>query len=132
MADYLVWKQNYSVADDSLDLEHKIVIGLINELKAAADARDDDAELKAIASRLLRYTDKHFSHEEQMMRECDYPKLYEHQREHENLRRQTLDFYENLTADSAHDMLKFLGDWWCDHMEESDKAYVRYLQMAMK
>ena len=132
MADYLVWKQNYSVADESLDLEHKIIIGLINELNDAANSRNDSAEMKAVASRLMRYTDKHFSHEEQMMKDCEYPKLFEHQRDHENLRNRTREYYEDLNHENAEEMLKFLRDWWCDHLEECDKAYVRYLETAMK
>ena len=132
MAEYVIWKPYYSVDDASLDIEHKIIIGLINELYAAVISKKGEVDLQAISDRLVRYTNKHFLHEEQVMEDSDYPKIFEHKLEHEHLRHRTLDFHNNLNLATGRDMLRFLNDWWCKHIQESDKAYAPYLQMAMR
>lgn len=132
MAEYVVWKPYYSVDNASLDMEHKIIVGLINELYAAVISKKEEGDLKAISDRLVRYTNKHFQHEEQVMRECDYPRFYDHKLEHEHLRQRTLDFHNNLDLVTGRDMLRFLKEWWREHIQKSDKAYASYLQMAMR
>ena len=129
MAEYVIWKPYYSVDDASLDIEHKIIIGLINELYAAVISNKEVVDLQAISDRLVRYTNKHFQHEEQVMKDCDYPKIFEHKLEHEHLRQRTLDFHNNLNLATGREMLRFLNEWWCKHIQESDKAYAPYLQM---
>ena len=88
MAEYITWKPYYSVGDDSLDTQHKVIIGLINELYAAVLANRPDVDLKGIMDRLLRYTITHFQHEEQLMLECGFPDLQAHKLLHERLRQQ--------------------------------------------
>jgi hemerythrin len=131
MAEYIAWKPFYSVGDDSLDAEHKIIIGLINELYAAVVSNTPDVDLKAIADRLVRYTNTHFAHEEQMLLECDFPELQAHKLMHDRLRRRTVDFRNNLTLVTARDLLRFLKDWWCGHIQEKDKAYAPYLPLLL-
>ena len=120
------------MATTAIDTEHKIILGLINELYEAVVSKKQDVDLKSISDRLVRYTNTHFQHEEQMMRECDYPQIFEHKLEHDRLRQRTLDFHNNLTLVTGRDMLRFLKDWWCGHIQESDKAYAPYLQLARR
>jgi hemerythrin len=131
MPEYIAWKPYYSVGDDSLDTQHKVIIGLINELYAAVGANAPDVDLKGIMDRLLRYTITHFQHEEQLMLECGFPGLQAHKLLHERLRQRTVDLRDNLTLVTARDLLRFLKDWWCEHVQEKDKEYAPYLQVAV-
>lgn len=131
MAEYIVWKPYFSVGDDSLDMQHKVIIGLINELYAAMLANAPDFDLKAIMDRLVRYTITHFQHEEQLMLECSFPEIQAHKQLHERLRKQTIELRDNITLVTARDLLRFLKDWWCNHIQDKDKAYSPYLQVAV-
>ncbi|MEN6457616.1 MAG: bacteriohemerythrin [Thermoguttaceae bacterium] len=131
MAEYILWRPNFSVGNDSLDTEHKVVIGLINELYAAVSANAPDVDLKAVMDRVIRYTITHFQHEEQVMLECGFPDIQAHKLLHERLRKRTIDFRDNLTLVTARDLLLFLKDWWCAHIQEKDKGYTPYLEMAV-
>lgn len=127
MSNYIVWSPYYSVNNESLDAEHKVIFGLINELRDAIIAKNENIDLRAIADRLVRYTNTHFAHEEQLMREVSFPELGVHLGEHEKLRRRTVNFRDNLTLVTSRDMLRFLKDWWCEHIQDSDKAYAPYM-----
>ncbi len=132
MAEYIAWRPYYSVGDDSLDAQHKVIIGLINELYTAVLAKSPDVDLKGIMDRMIRYTLTHFQHEEQLMLECGFPGLQAHKFLHEQLRQRTVDLRDNLNLVTARDLLRFLKDWWCEHIQEKDKAYAPYLQVAVE
>ncbi len=132
MAEYAIWRPFYSVGDEAIDNEHKIILGLINELYEAVVAKKENVDPKPISDRLVRYTNTHFQHEEQVMRDCDYPKIFDHKLEHDRLRQRTLDFHNNLNLVTGRDMLRFLKDWWCSHIQEDDQEYAPYLQLARR
>jgi hemerythrin len=127
MAAYIAWKSYYSVGDPSIDAQHQQIIEMINELYAAYSAQRTDVDLKKIMDRLIQYTNTHFQHEEQRMREWGYPALTSHLMLHEKLRRRTIDLRNNLTLVTARDLLAFLKDWWCNHIQDEDRAYAPYL-----
>jgi len=131
MAVFIAWKPHYSVGDTSLDSQHMIILGLINELYAAVSSNQEQSNLKSIVERLMNYTITHFQHEERIMLEHDYPDLHNHKQQHENLRRQTMALCENLNLVTGRDMLRFLKDWWVGHIQEQDKAYSPYLRAAL-
>jgi hemerythrin-like metal-binding protein len=127
MADYIAWNPYYSVGETSIDTQHKQIIGMINELYAAVVAKKTDIDLKKIMDRLIQYTVTHFQHEEEMMRDSDYPALASHLLLHEKLKRRTMDLRNNLTLVTGRDLLVFLKDWWCNHIQDEDKKYSPYL-----
>ena len=128
MAEYVAWKPFYSVGEPTIDAQHKQIIGMINELYTAVVAHKTDVDLKSIMDRLMQYTSRHFQHEEQLMRDWGFPELASHLLLHEQLRRRTLDLRNHLTLVTAQDLLAFLKDWWCNHIQDEDKAYTPYLE----
>jgi hemerythrin len=127
MAEYVAWKPFYSVGDPSIDAEHKQIIGMINELYSAVVAHETDVDLKRIADRLCKYTIEHFTHEEELMREWGFPDMDAHRLLHDRLKRRTQDIRNSLSAVTGRDMLAFLKEWWCNHIQDEDKAYAPYL-----
>jgi hemerythrin-like metal-binding protein len=132
MAEFVTWKPYFSVGNESLDTEHKIIFGLINDLYAAVVSNKPDVDLKSISDRLVRYTMTHFQHEEQAMSEWGYPDLHAHRQMHESLRQRTVDLCSHLSLVTARDMLRFLKDWWCEHIQERDKAYSPYVRLLSR
>ena len=67
MAFCIAWKDYYSVGDESLDAQHKQLLGIINELYGAIEQGADRLAVRPILDRLLQYTLTHFKHEEEVM-----------------------------------------------------------------
>ena len=130
MPAFIAWKDFYSVGDRSLDSQHKHIIGCINDLYDAMQQGKDAKVLKPLLVWLVQYTVEHFHHEEHVMRRCDYPGLREHLALHDQLRRKTAALRDNLDLVTGRDMLRFLKDWWLEHIQGEDKKYSPYLDLA--
>ena len=127
MAIYVAWKPHYSVGDSSLDAEHQEILKSIDELYAGVTAIKDNAKTKKLLERLVQYTFNHFQHEERIMQEASYPKLAAHKLEHERMRQRTLELRANFSQVKAADLLRFLKEWWTNHIQAEDKSYAPYL-----
>ena len=130
MIPYVRWNDYYSVGDPSIDAQHKQILDIINELYEAMQKGKDRAVLKPISDRLLQYTLAHFTHEEQALKEHEYPDLAQHVALHDKIRQRTRDLRENAHLVTGHDMLRFLKEWWVGHIQSVDKKYVPYLELA--
>ena len=127
MATNVTWKEYYSVGDNSLDDEHKRIISMINELYVVLDSASELGALKEVMDRLMEYTTTHLRHEEQVMQECGYPELPAHRALHDRLRRNAPQLRENTDLVTARDMLRYLKDWWLEHIQGEDKKYTPFL-----
>ena len=80
----------------------------------------------------MSITKEHFTHEENMMHEEDYPGYTTHMREHTML---LAELKTSLTADIMDDctttnrnMLDALKSWYIDHVSHSDKDFANYMR----
>lgn len=130
MATYAAWKNQYSVGDDSIDAQHKQVLATISELHAAIQASHENEALQQHLDRMINYTITHFKHEEQKMQACGFPDIENHKVLHDTMRRRTEDLRRNMTLVTGRDLLRFLKDWWINHIQGEDQCYVPYLSAA--
>lgn len=70
--EYFEWNNSLSVHDELIDEDHKILIGMVNELHDAADLGKDYITLSSILERLAAYTREHFQREEDLMQAIAY------------------------------------------------------------
>ena len=113
----------------SIDDEHRLLIGVLNQL---IEARGTPTEY-TIADRVLRdlfaYADYHFEHEEELMETYDYPDIESHFAQHvifiDHLRR--LD--SGLSNDTAtvDDLARFVMNWFVAHIMVSDMQLGTFL-----
>jgi len=75
---FIEWKKSYSVGLDSIDDDHKKLLGMINQLQTASHYTTDDKMIEHILDDLIDYTKYHFSREEKIMLDCEYPNLAAH------------------------------------------------------
>jgi hemerythrin-like metal-binding protein len=127
MAIYVAWKPFYSVGNSSLDAEHQEILRFIDELYSEITVGKEDVKTKRLLDRLSQYTLAHFQHEERVMQEASYPGLAAHKIEHERMRRRTLELRAEFDQVKAVDLLRFLKDWWTNHIQAEDKSYSPYL-----
>ena len=125
------WKEEYSLGIESVDSQHKQLILMVSQLHKAMMLGKAKEVLAEILDKLIRYTDTHFAHEEQLMRQKNYPRLSTHAAEHRRLttvaHKLRADFREGRLTITV-DTLNFLKTWLNDHILGMDQDYGRFMQ----
>jgi hemerythrin-like metal-binding protein len=128
MVSYLTWKEQYSVGDKSLDAQHRQILATINDLYEAMEQQTDYKVVRPLLDRLVQYTVNHFRREEECMLAHQYPEFAQHKALHDKMRQKTLAWRDNANIVTGRDLLIFLKEWWCDHIQAEDKKYAPYLK----
>jgi hemerythrin-like metal-binding protein len=107
-----------------IDCQHERLIGLINLLHEAMVQGAGRAVLDERLSQLLVHTQEHFSYEEQLMLQHNYPEIDAHRVEHHRLLQHLLDLidrYKNGDLLLSFAIVLELKGWAVVHIEKSDK-----------
>lgn len=129
---FIVWDMKYLLGNEQIDAEHQYLFRLINEFHDAFIERHERARLLALLNRLVDYAQKHFTHEEQLMREANYPRLETHHALHEQLFEQIFVLnakLENRAYNPTHETFLFLRHWLSDHIIDDDLQFGSYLKV---
>jgi hemerythrin len=126
------WKDEYSVGNSLIDKQHRELIQMTDELYTAC--RQGGGAEKASFIRTIhgavRYVKEHFSTEEKIMKQVNYPDYEVHKKEHEDFIAEVLlqaKNYENNNPFVPAAFVKFLLEWIVTHIAGSDRKYVPYL-----
>ena len=125
------WKKSYEINVPEIDMQHRQLVGLINELSDAMMVKQGHRALRHILEELVDYIQLHFTTEEAVMQKMNYPGLNEHSREHLDLTRQVLEFKERYLQDhdlKPSELLDFLCDWLKNHIMVNDKDFGKFGQ----
>ncbi len=120
------WSDELSVGIQEIDEQHKVLVGLLNQLHDAIHQRHGSDAARKILDELADYTRIHFAVEESLMRVLEYPGYEAHKQQHEDLIQQLVDLKEKLDAGGhsiSFELLHFLKVWLTKHILESDKEY---------
>jgi hemerythrin-like metal-binding protein len=127
MGPYIPWKEQYSVGDASIDTQHKQILAIISELNAAIEGGRAYEVVEELLERMVLYTLNHFKHEEQLMQACGFPDIENHKILHDKMRRRTEGLHANAGLMTSNDLMRFLREWWINHIRGEDQCYVPYL-----
>ncbi len=126
------WNQKMSVGVSIIDDEHKKLVGMLNELHDAIDAKQTDEVLGKVLDKMVAYTVYHCKHEESLFARSDYADATQHAKEHADLTKQVLDMQkrcqDGATATLSTELLNFLKIWLLAHILRSDKKFVPHLK----
>ncbi len=120
------WSDDFSVGIQEIDEQHKVLVGLLNQLHEAIRDHQGSATSREILDRLADYTRTHFTVEESLMRVTNYPDFPGHKAQHEELIRQIQELQEKLDTGKASisfELLHFLKVWLTKHINETDKRF---------
>ena len=128
--DAFVWKEEYSVGVETLDLDHKKLLNLLNQFNTAYNyAMSEEYELEALKD-LTAYTKYHFTREEKMMADSGYPDLEAHKKQHQIMIdeiNKVEEKYQEMGHDAFEEVSEFLTDWLINHINGTDKQYSEHL-----
>ena len=133
-SDIWKWKDSYSVGVKVIDEDHKILLGLLNEVLEInnSETTEEQGAIKSVIYELMSYTEYHFDREELLMEVCGYPGLNNHKRAHGLLKAQVeelIDGYKK-NAQSFNSLLlyNFMESWLSEHIATMDKDYESWMQ----
>ena len=123
----LTWTPAMSVGVEALDTDHKMLVGLINQLGDAIAANEADAIVASIINGLVDYTEYHFGREEAMMGAAGYAELASHIAIHQGIieaLQRLRDAYAGGFRDGIERrLLDFMRDWLTGHILGEDMKY---------
>jgi hemerythrin-like metal-binding protein len=103
------WDNSFSVANEEIDQQHKMLFDLANSI-------GDDLNQQQIKKNIIvlyKYTREHFAAEEKMMQKISYPKFEEHKELHKDLitKLNTIDqrFIPLLNATDKFNLLRIVS-----------------------
>ena len=124
------WNPSFSVGVTLLDEQHKRIVDMINTLISDREATVRSETISEMLDRLTKYAMNHFREEEQLLEEYEYPDLASQKEEHTAYRIKVVAFCQSTISyeDSVPtELLKFMHDWWLNHILESDMKYRSFL-----
>jgi hemerythrin len=127
---YFPWKPEYSVHVTEIDLQHKKLVELMNDLYNAMREGKGSAFLGEAVDKLARYTLTHFATEERLMQTAVYPGFAAHKLEHDAFVAKVKDFQTQLQNGQMAltvTVSNFLKEWLVKHILDSDMQYSTYL-----
>lgn len=115
-----------------IDREHRELIDAINALLDSCSKGQGRNELEKTAQFLQSYTSKHFSDEEQLQRQNNYPDYVQHKKYHEAFKKTVADIVARLSVNGptialVGEINTALAGWLINHIKKEDKKLAAYL-----
>ena len=127
---YVDWKDEYSVGIDSIDQQHRKLLNLINQLQTAVDYSTGEEFEREALDELVDYTRTHFSYEEGLMEQNDYPDFVPHKAMHVEMIKmveEVIAEYDKDPDTAMSNAVEYLKSWLIKHINGTDKQYSSFL-----
>ena len=120
---HLKWSRELDTGVEIIDEQHKRIVQYINELYDAENA-EDEQKVGEVIDELVDYTISHFSFEESLMEQANYPFLSPHKKVHGLFINRVSKFVEryNSGEDVAGELISMLQKWLINHIRNEDGA----------
>lgn len=129
----IVWNSKYEIGVPRIDFEHRIFADLIASFAERIAHGKDRLALSRTLREIIKYADFHFTSEENLMEECQYPGLKEHISTHRVLQNALNDKAMSMAGGliAPEELLSFLIDWFLDHTTREDTRIALYCRQFM-
>jgi hemerythrin-like metal-binding protein len=130
---FVVWDELYATGIESIDVQHKRFVSLLNLMIEALMQKKGDEQLSYVIDEMEKYAGYHFENEEELMEKADYPDLEEHRMYHDAFTTKVEDYrHKHDVHDEAltGEITIFLTNWLNEHLSIVDQKYVPYLKKA--
>jgi len=122
---FMAWDDSLSVNIREIDLQHRKLVGMINEFYEHV-GKDPGQALRTLLDALVDYTHYHFATEERYFETFSYPDAASHAEAHRAFSEKVLDVRNRLAAGKlvlSLEITAFLKEWLTHHIRVSDTAY---------
>ncbi len=125
------WDDNYKIAVDFIDDQHKEWFDKVADFNAAIDQKQVSSEIAHTLKFLVDYSQKHLADEEAYMREIGYPHLDQQIRHHKIFMQHVVGVLTDLK--NGKDILpaklhNFMATWIRQHIMEHDRQIGQFVE----
>jgi methyl-accepting chemotaxis protein/hemerythrin len=124
------WSPALSVGVQRFDDQHRVLVGMINDLHQAMAEGKGSQVLQPTLLRLRAYVATHFADEEALLDGQGYPGLADHAEQHRLLAEKVDRFQQEYRAGKvllSLELMAFLKAWLEDHIKVADAGYGKFL-----
>lgn len=125
--DYIVWQDDFCVGSKLMDEQHKTMFSIINQLYDELEGGRKPIRFKQILDHAVEYANKHFNDEEEIMKSVGFTDFENHRKLHDFYKVKINQFaaltQQHGLRDNGADLLRYLKDWWKNHVVRMDKGY---------
>jgi hemerythrin len=124
----LFWDSSMDVQLQEMNSEHKRLIEIMNRLSLEFVQKFPRPSIKSTLEELVKFTTKHFSHEEKELEAMQYPEIETHKKLHAQLLstlNKSLEDYKKGT-DLDEKFFEFLHMWLKSHIRGLDVQYGKF------
>lgn len=128
---YIEWKSTYEVGFKAIDEQHIKLIQIMNELFDAQKKGTGQLMVNECLNELVDYTVYHFSTEEKLFEQYEYPKAQKHISEHQEFVDKIKNLKEEATKGNILLTLKtmeYLKDWTINHILGTDMEFGEFVR----
>jgi len=127
------WNRQLETGIKEIDDQHRELFNRVDLLELAIYKGTSAAELKKVIEYLDSYIMDHLEAEERILRDCNFPDLDGHLKQHDEFRQlyaALLSQYKETGPDIylALSIEKHMRKWWEEHILKMDMAYVPYVK----
>lgn len=125
----IAWTPKLETGVPFVDLDHRVLLRLLNQVIEADEAREDSSVLGSVLNSLVAYTDYHFAREEMLQALCECDCVEEHSKVHRALAGRVTEIRDRFLADPGNMILAevraFLTSWMVDHILKVDQQSMK-------
>ena len=130
--------EKMSIGIKLIDDEHKVLLGIINQLSTSITEQSQKNDILIIINKLMDYASHHFKTEERLFEKFDYIEADIHLKEHSAFSEKFIEIKHKFEIDSlylrrnsieiAEDIFTYIIVWFLKHVNGSDRKYVKLFQ----
>lgn len=121
------WDESLSVKIKSIDDQHKILIGMINDFYEKLKDKPNSKLIPKLIRKMSNYVIEHFNFEEELFEKFKYSQSDAHTKEHHIFIEKVNELQKKHSTGKmilTDDVSSFLQNWFKNHILKSDMKYV--------
>jgi hemerythrin len=130
-----MWNTALETGHSVIDSQHKELVKAVNSLLTACKEGQASDKVEATLNFLVSYTKRHFSEEEKLQKESNYPNFVNHRKLHEDFVQVVADLAAELkragpTPIIVNKIIRNIGDWLVNHIQREDAQIAAHLKKS--
>lgn len=127
----LRWSEKYSVGNEIIDVQHKMLFTIVNQLSENITSGDGLTRIEETLEKMSVYARMHFRTEEDLLFKANYDALIKHKVCHDTFKKEIIHAAQEVISKKKMDTVitvhKFLQNWLTSHILDEDVKYAKYL-----
>ncbi len=127
------WSADLETGDERVDEQHRRIFELLNNLIVACVDGSDAKRLRETLDFLVDYAIRHFTDEELLQMQYNFPEYKKHKQMHDSLTAQVVELVKRFEASGSSEELsmdvnRVLVAWLISHIIKEDKKIAKHIK----